>query len=218
VSSSPTHEAGIAARLELAGGATVSATLIGRLATYLDLLARWNRRINLTGFDLTPPADNAIDRLIVEPVLAARHVRAEDRFALDVGSGNGSPAIPLILAAPWLQMTMVEARQRRSSFLRSVLRELLLVDAVVDTMRISATSLPADTEGRMNVVTVRAVRLDDNLWQAVRRLLGPGGRAFVFGGADATPEWYRATTLGEPLLSQKVPLVGSAVLTIFSVR
>jgi hypothetical protein len=85
-------------------------------------------------------------------------------------------------------------------------------------MRISATSLPSDTEGRINVVTVRAVRLDDNLWQAVRRLLAPGGRAFVFGGADATPEWYRTTTLGESLLSEKVSLVGSAALTIFAVR
>src|ERR1041385_3414854 len=46
---------------------SVAPALADQLARYLELLARWNKTINLTALPIDPPSDVAIDRLIVEP-------------------------------------------------------------------------------------------------------------------------------------------------------
>ena len=51
-------------------GVSMPADLGEALAAYLDLLGRWNRKINLTALDVDPPSDEAIDRLLVEPLVA----------------------------------------------------------------------------------------------------------------------------------------------------
>lgn len=91
-------------------------------AAYLRLLHRWNQRVNLTGFDLAKPTDEALDRLIAEPLAAARLIESGDRTALDIGTGSGSPAIPLKLACPWLLSVWYESRAKKSAFLREAVR------------------------------------------------------------------------------------------------
>jgi 16S rRNA (guanine527-N7)-methyltransferase len=163
-------------------GLPVADDLIARLGVYLDLLARWNRRINLTSFDLDAPADAAIDRLIVEPLRAAAFVRAEDRAALDVGSGGGSPAIPIALACPWLQMTLVEVRARKAAFLREAVRTLELTGARVEAVAVGARVEMSSLAKQVDIVTMRAVRADREIWMAVDALLAPAGRVLWFGG------------------------------------
>ena len=97
--------------------------LVGSLTSYYELLSRWNRKINLTALD---NPDEAIDRLLLEPVVAARHLRAPDLRLMDIGSGGGSPAIPMKLAAPGIGLTMVEVKARKSAFLREAIRHLAL--------------------------------------------------------------------------------------------
>ena len=70
-------------------------SLASSLVTYYELLARWNRKINLTSLE---DPDEAIDRLLLEPVIAARHLSPAVVNVMDVGSGGGSPALPLALA------------------------------------------------------------------------------------------------------------------------
>ena len=60
---------------------------------------------------------------------------AKASTAIDIGSGGGSPAIPLTLAAPRLHMRMVESKTRKAVFLREVIRTLGLGRAEVDTSR-----------------------------------------------------------------------------------
>ena len=55
-------------------GATVDPLVAASLDQYLQLLALWNAKINLTAFALQDPTDEAMDRLVVEPILAARHL------------------------------------------------------------------------------------------------------------------------------------------------
>ena len=68
--------------------------LASQLVVYYQLLSHWNRKINLTS--LSDP-DEAVDRLLLEPVAAAAVLPA-NRALIDLGSGGGSPAIPLALA------------------------------------------------------------------------------------------------------------------------
>ena len=150
-----------------------------RLARYLTLLGRWNRRINLTAFDLDQPTDHAIDRLIVEPVLAASEVRDRDRVVIDVGSGGGSPALPLKIVVPHVRMTLIESRVRKCAFLREAARELDLDGVDVETFRLARDGRP-QLNGTADLVTLRAVRADGELLDGISKLLLPDGRLLWF--------------------------------------
>ena len=101
-----------------------------RVWAYFELLRKWNAKMNLTGLTVTPDGAGAIERLLIEPMLAAAHA-GPARTMVDVGSGGGSPAIPFALAAASNpRLTMVEARERKSVFLREALRETGLTGQV----------------------------------------------------------------------------------------
>ena len=160
-------------------GIDVAASMAAQLAQYVDLLATWNRRINLTALAVDPPDEAAIDRLIVEPLVAARVLTANDHLVMDIGSGGGSPAIPMKIAAPACRFVLVEVKDRKSAFLREVVRQLALADTDVRTARAEDLAAPAPGEGA-DVITLRAVRLDDAMVGAIRRQLRSGGRLFWF--------------------------------------
>jgi 16S rRNA (guanine527-N7)-methyltransferase len=205
-------------------GVSLAPPLVDALERYYVLLAKWNERINLTSFRLPGGGDDdAIDRLLVEPVVAARHVSADATMALDVGSGGGSPAIPLQLAAPQLRLRMVESKTRKAVFLREAIRELNLA-AEVETSRFEELlSRPEMHEG-FNLVTIRAVRVEPRTLVTLQAFLRPGGQLFLFrgpGGADVanspTPplSWLATYPLIEESRSRLVVLkkgtVGRAV-------
>ena len=116
------------------------------LAAYFRLLEFWNEKVNLTAFPLKGAPDEAIDRLLIEPLVVARHLRGAHGHGqgphlsphprlLDIGSGGGSPAIPLKIAIPSLSLVMVESKTRKSAFLREAVRHLNLTDTSVETVR-----------------------------------------------------------------------------------
>jgi 16S rRNA (guanine527-N7)-methyltransferase len=182
----------LAARASLVG-VEIAPALSGQLEAYFRLLARWNDRINLTALPLDPPTDQAIDRLVIEP-LVATHLIAEARVWFDLGSGGGSPAIPLKLASPAAQLTMVESKARKAAFLKDAIRILGISGASVETERIEALASSHPFTGSVDVVTVRAVRLDPILFDAVTRLLKHRGRAVLFGLREhfPTPDGFEA--------------------------
>src|SRR5262249_62154900 len=102
------------------------------LGAYLRLLARWNATVNLTSLALDPPGDETFDRLVVEPIVAAERMHGvpggSSSVAVwyDLGSGGGSPAIPLKLVRSSWTLTMVESRERKAMFLREAGRHLKL--------------------------------------------------------------------------------------------
>lgn len=177
-------------------GLSIDPAVLKRLDTYLQLLTRWNRRINLTALKLDPPADEAIDRLLIEPLVGARHIRPEDRLVIDVGSGGGSPAIPMKIAAPAPRMVLVESRVRKCAFLREAARELELPAVEVENVRLESLASRAEYRAAADLVSLRAVAPTNELWGSIRPLVRPGGRIFWFGGqAQGTlPERIRGAT------------------------
>lgn len=155
------------------------------LADYLVLLGRWNARMNLTGIE---DDDAAVDRLIVEPVLAAAVIDPEASSLLDIGSGAGSPAVPLKVVRPELSLTMVEVKTRKCVFLREVIRHLGLVDASVDNQRFEALLTREEMHQAVGVVSVRAVRVDTAHLRLFEGVLRPGGQQLWFlGGSQPLP-------------------------------
>jgi 16S rRNA (guanine527-N7)-methyltransferase len=194
----------------------VSPELLLGLERYYLLLSRWNAKVNLTAFRLSPGGeDEAVDRLLLEPVAAARHLPANAMQLLDAGSGGGSPAIPLKLAAPQLHLRMVEVKTRKAVFLRQAVRELSLSDAVVETARFEELLSRPELHEAVDVVTIRAVRIEPRVLMTLQAFLRPGGQLFLFrgpGGGDVaeaiTPPlvWKATFPLLESLRSRLVVL------------
>jgi 16S rRNA (guanine527-N7)-methyltransferase len=164
-------------------GVSLSKTLAAQLETYYRLLTTWNAKINLTGLSLSDLSPEALDRLLIEPLVAARYVPATAGRMIDIGSGGGSPAIPLALAVPRLRLLMVESKTRKSAFLREAIRALDLPAAEVAVARFEELLARPDLHETHDLVTVRAVRLEQRTLLALQAFAKPGGVVFLFRGA-----------------------------------
>jgi 16S rRNA (guanine527-N7)-methyltransferase len=118
---------------------------------------------------------------LIEPVAAARYLSKDSPVWFDLGSGGGSPAIPLKLARPGGQLTMVESRERKAAFLREAVRALGILNTTVEAARIESVAAIPRLAGTADLITVRAVRIDPALVEAIRTLLRFGGQVVLFG-------------------------------------
>ena len=112
-------------------GVSLPTAAVEALEVYFRLLSKWNTKINLTALPLAQPTEETFDRLLIEPLAAARNVKDGPTCWVDLGSGGGSPAIPLKIVKPSLKLTMVESKVRKAAFLREAIRTIGLLDASV---------------------------------------------------------------------------------------
>jgi 16S rRNA (guanine527-N7)-methyltransferase len=169
--------------------APLTLSMLDPLEAYFTLLTQWNAKINLTALPVDAPTDETFDRLLVEPLAASRRVHDTPAVWFDLGSGGGSPAIPLKIARPALKLTMVEARERKSAFLREAVRVLGLAGTEVENARFEDVADDPVRTGVADQVTVRAVKADEGLFQAASKLLRSGGRLLLFRTSHAaTPD------------------------------
>lgn len=155
--------------------------LIETLERYYLELGRWNQKINLTAFELTAEGtDASVDRLLIEPVVASKHIPGSAKSLLDIGSGGGSPAIPMKLARPELKLTMVEVKVRKSVFLRQVSRTLGLTDTTVENSRFEELLARPELHEDIDVVSIRAVKVDPATLLSIQAFLKPGGTLLNF--------------------------------------
>jgi 16S rRNA (guanine527-N7)-methyltransferase len=107
--------------LASAGLAELDAAKGGQFQAYLDLLMRWNARLNLTAIR---EQEGILSRHFVESIACARALPAGIATLLDFGSGAGFPGIPIALCRPEIAVTLAESHSRKSAFLREALRTL----------------------------------------------------------------------------------------------
>lgn len=175
--------------------------LVERLVAFYELLARWNRKINLTSIE---NVDEAFDRLLIEPLVAVKQIPVTAQRLIDIGSGGGSPAIPLKLAAPHLRLTMVEVKARKSAFLREAIRHLELQGTDVETARYEELLVRPELHEACDVLSLRAVRTEARVLTSLQAFLRPGGVLMLFRG----PSGPDAPTMVPPLeWSGTYPLV-----------
>jgi 16S rRNA (guanine527-N7)-methyltransferase len=174
----------------------LSATQLEHISTYVDILIRWNSRINLTAIR-TP--EEIVTRHFGESLFAARHLfpqptsvppavkgYAGQCTAADVGTGPGFPGLPLKIWKPDLSLTLIESNHKKATFLREITRALTLTDVNIQTAR--AESL----EATFDVVTLRAVERFEKILPIAAALVAPAGRLALLIG---TPQVKAAQSL-----------------------
>ncbi|MCF7749318.1 16S rRNA (guanine(527)-N(7))-methyltransferase RsmG [Bacillus subtilis subsp. subtilis] len=166
--------AGVAQALERGLAAMdLDAALAPPLLTYLTLLDRWNRTYNLTAIrdPLEMVTRHLLDSLAMQPYL-------ERGTLADLGTGPGLPGIPLAIARPQLQVTLVESNGKKARFMREAVRQLGLGNARVAESRAEALAEP----GAYDHLTARAMDTLAGIIAVGGHLLRPGGRLLAMKG------------------------------------
>lgn len=166
-------------------GITLPDTATAQLATYVDLLARWNRVFNLTAVR-DPQAmvpRHILDSLAILPWLRGPRV-------LDVGSGAGLPGIPLAVAQPDLQFCLLDSNGKRTRFLQQAVTTLRLDNVEVMHCRVEHFAPPR----RFDSIVSRAVASLDDMLKWCKSLCQPNGQLLAMKGPRAEEERAALTT------------------------
>jgi 16S rRNA (guanine527-N7)-methyltransferase len=191
-------------------------TLLRRISMYIDILMRWNARINLTA---VRDEDEIVTRHFGESFFAARHLfpscsRGSSPDAgitvADLGSGAGFPGIPIKLWAPEISMTLIESNHKKAAFLREVVRALTLTDIDIQNER------GEDLSQSFSLVTLRAVEHFPRVLPIAARLTSADGRLALLIGSSQVheaqsilPEFSWQPLITMPTSESRVSLTGT---------
>lgn len=159
-------------------GVPLSGEQVDRLAAYLDELLAWNHRMNLVG-----PTDekgavtrHLLDSLAAWPILQHDSL-VENATIADVGSGAGLPGIPVAIAAPRHDVTLIERSAKKGGFL---LRAIEVAEA--RRVRVVTRDL-RETSDRFDILLLRAVATTDRGFvDLLCRHATRGGRIYLYKG------------------------------------
>jgi 16S rRNA (guanine527-N7)-methyltransferase len=114
-------------------GLMLPSAAMDQLASYLDLLAKWNRVYNLTAI-----RDEAklVSHHVLDSLAVVNHL--PDGNVLDVGSGAGLPGIPIAISCPGRSVTLLDSNHRKGAFLKQAIAELGIATTQVVTERVEA--------------------------------------------------------------------------------
>lgn len=167
-----------------------------RLSAYLDLLMKWNARMNLTA--IREP-EEIVGRHFGESLFAAQQIGASGTL-LDFGSGAGFPGVPIQLWHPELRVTLAESQAKKAAFLRELVRSLVLACEVWEGRAEDLVAARAFDE-----IILRAV---DEPVRALRAVLASGAAdVWLLASSKAIVREARAEDVGLEVMSQMlIPL------------
>jgi len=169
-------------------GRSLSAAEATQFDKYIELLTKWQRVQRLVGS--TDPMW-IVEHLILDSLLFLRLLQPSAKSILDLGSGAGLPGLPIKIVSRDVDMTLIESRRRRASFLTSVVRELQLEGAHVVADRVEDRE--GELAGRFDAVVMRCAGDVDELIPLASRLVASHGLVIASGPPRPKPlamgEW-----------------------------
>jgi len=148
-----------------------------KLLDYVALIYKWNQVHNLTA--VREPME-MVTLHILDSLSVLSHIKC--KRLLDVGAGAGLPSIPLAICLPELQVTAIDAVQKKVSFMRQVKAELGLTNFTVIHGRIEEQAVPSkEMPEKFDVIISRAfseialfikltkhLLVEDGVWLAMK--------------------------------------------------
>ena len=153
-----------------------------QLAVYLDLLLKWNARINLTA--IRDP-EEIVRRHFGEGLFVGLHL-GMCKTLLDFGSGAGFPGVPIQLLRPDVQVTLAESRTRKAAFLKELVRTL---DLPTEIWPSRVETMPPSR--KFDAVALRAV---DDMESAVHEASTRASSRMLVASTTSSPVWSKLTT------------------------
>lgn len=149
------------------------------ISTYIDLLLKWNARINLTA--IREPAE-IVQRHFGESLFVAKYLLGQQlpQTAIDLGSGAGFPGVPFAMLAPDVQVTLIESQQKKGTFLKELIHVLELKNVKVFGDRAE------NYAGTADLVMLRAVEKFGQALPMAEWLTKAGGRIALMIGSGQT--------------------------------
>jgi 16S rRNA (guanine527-N7)-methyltransferase len=210
-----------------------------QISIYIDLLVRWNARVNLTAVRSPDQiaarhfgeslflARYLFPRPGSEPLQSAAQSQAADRDGgtagsspalrvLDIGSGAGFPGVPLKLWVPQIHLTLIESNHKKAAFLREVIRSITLtnVDVIAERAEVLLSAAKLTTA---DVVTLRAVERFEAILPTAVRFLAPAGRLALLIGSSQIESLPRLAPTVKWSSHIPIPLSSATVISIGSI-
>ncbi len=180
-------------------GVTIDEAKLGLLQRYVALLLLWNRKTQLIS-----EKDRATvwERHIAEAVAVSEVFDfSTSGHVLDLGSGGGLPGIPLAVLNPATRFLLLDARRRKTLFLKRVVRELGLQNVSVCHGR--AETFSQENTADFDVVIARAVAPLSTLWLWSAPLLAEGGVLLAMKGGRLYDEIAELEEQGRVVVKQR---------------
>lgn len=169
-------------------GLQIGAEQQQKLLDYVALIYKWNQVHNLTAVrePLEMVTLHILDSLSVLPYIDCKRL-------LDVGAGAGLPSIPLAICLPELQVTAIDAVQKKVSFMRQAKAQLGLNNFNVIHGRIEEQEVPSkDMPEKFDVITSRAFSEIGLFVKLTKHLLADGGRWLAMKGVIPQQEFDKS--------------------------
>lgn len=131
---------------------TLSEEAVSQFATFIEEIQRWSKIADLLS---QTDSETLIRKHILDSLSLLPWIPSGSRV-LDLGSGAGFPGLPLAIANPEINLTLIEARRKRANFLKDSIRKLQLKNAKVYEGRAEDLSREKGLQAAFNIITTRA--------------------------------------------------------------
>jgi 16S rRNA (guanine527-N7)-methyltransferase len=172
--------------------------LTAGINTYIELLLKWNKTVSLT---TVTKVDQILAFHFGESLFALPMLPVEKSRLADLGSGAGFPGIPLAMARPSLEVTLIEPNAKKFAFLNEVIRQLSLSNVSAVRGRTDDLQFPNE---RLQIVTARAVGQFDALIEWAKARITPGGKLILWVG-DAYARQILSDTRFDWIPPERIP-------------
>ena len=179
-----------------------------RIAVYHELLSDWNTRMNLTG---DTDFETSLDRHYTDCLAPLKYAQLfpQNASLIDVGSGAGFPGLPLAIARPDLQVTLLDSLMKRITFLSAVVEELGLENVRLVHSRAEDGGRDAKLREHFDLAVARAVASAPVLLEYLLPFVKVGGRALMWKGPGVRDELIQAANAARKLggrLGEALPM------------
>ncbi|MCT0005761.1 16S rRNA (guanine(527)-N(7))-methyltransferase RsmG [Weissella confusa] len=185
----------------------LNAQQLAQYQQYYERLVAVNEHMNLTA--ITERDEVYLKHFYDSLTLAWAYpeIQTEELHMIDVGAGAGFPSLPLKIAFPQLQITIIDALNKRINFLRDLVKELGLEGVTVEHARAEEFgNKTAPAREQYDVATARALARLNVLGELTLPFVKVGGVLLAMKGSAADEELAEAkkaiTTLGAEIGDQ----------------
>lgn len=171
-------------------GISLSEVQTDQFMQYLSLLLEWNEKMNLTA--ITDPVE-VVQKHFIDCISVLPHLDLQGgKTMIDVGTGAGFPGVPLKIANPALQVTLLDALQKRLTFLDTLTQSLQLSDVTLVHSRAEDGGQNPDLREQFDLCVSRAVANLAVLLEYCLPFVKVGGKLAALKGPDAAQEIEQA--------------------------